>query len=174
MLTLDIKGAFDAVLAGRLKQRLQDQGWPSKLVSWVASFTNNRTASLRLGDFTSQAFQVPAGLPQGSPISPILFMLFIEPLFKIGSLQARRGRFGYADDVCQIVASPSLETNIQTLEAIANEMQQWGSQEGLLFDLGKSEIQHFSRSCKDSNPALQIKSGDSLLDIHPPGNNQAV
>ena len=89
MLTLDIKGAFDAVLAGRLKQRLQDQGWPSKLVSWVASFTNNRTASLQLGDFTSQAFQVPAGLPQGSPISPILFMLFIEPLFKIGSLQAR-------------------------------------------------------------------------------------
>ena len=174
MLTLDIKGAFDAVLAGRLNQRLQDQGWPSKLIHWVASFTNNRTASLRLGDFTSQAFQVSAGLPQGSPISPILFMLFIEPLFKIGSIQARRGRFGYADDICQIVTSSSLETNTQILEGLAAELQLWGLQEGLLFDLDKTEIQHFSRNSQDSNPALLIHSGNGQHHIQPPHKSQAV
>ena len=174
MLTLDIKGAFDAVLSGCLTQRLQDQGWPAKLVSWVTSFTNNWSACLRLGDFTSQAFQIPAGLPQGSPISPILFMLFIEPLFRIGSVQARRGRFGYADDICQIVASPSLEANIKALEDIAAELQQWGSQEGLLFDLSKTEIQHFSRSCKDGNPPLQLLSAEGQHTIHPPKKNQAL
>lgn len=173
MLTLDIKGAFDAVLSGRLTQRLQDQGWPLKLVRWVSSFTNGRSACLRLGDFTSQAFQVPAGLPQGSPISPILFMLFIEPLFQIGSLQARRGRFGYADDICQIVASPSLEVNIKVLGDIAAELQQWGSQEGLLFDLSKTEIQHFSRSRKDGNPPLQLHSAEGQHTILPP-KNQAL
>ena len=174
MLTLDIKGAFDAVLSGRLTQRLQDQGWPAKLVSWVTSFTNNRSACLRLGDFTSQAFQIPAGLLQGSPISPILFMLFIEPLFQIGSLKARRGRFGYADDICQIVASPSLEENINTLEGIAVELQQWGTQEGLLFDLSKTEIQHFSRSPKDGNPSLQLQSIEGKHTINPPKKNQAL
>lgn len=115
MLTLDIKGAFDAVLPGRLIQRLWDQGWPPKVVHWVASFIANRSACVRLGDFTSHDSRVAAGLPQGSPISPILFMLFIEPLFKCGPLAARRGRFGYADDICQLVASPSLAENIEIL-----------------------------------------------------------
>lgn len=38
-LTLDIKGAFDAVLPGHLVQRLREQGWPTPLLRWVASFT---------------------------------------------------------------------------------------------------------------------------------------
>lgn len=174
MLTLDVKGAFDAVLPGRLTQRLLDQGWPVKLVKWVSSFTSNRSASLRLGDFTSQAFQVPAGLPQGSPISPILFMLFIEPLFKIGTLQERRGRLGYADDICQLVASPTLEENVDTLARCMGELQLWGSQEGLSFDLGKTEIQHFSRSCKVGNPALHLQTPSGQHTVSPPEKNQAT
>lgn len=152
MPTLDTKGTFDAVLSGRLTQHLQDQDWPAKLVRWVSSFINGQSVCLQLRDFTSQAFQIPAGLPQGSPISPFLFMLFIKPPFQIGSLQAQHGRFEYADDICQIVASPSLEANIKALEDIAAELQQWGSQEGLLFDLSETEIQYFSYSCKMATP----------------------
>lgn len=37
MLTLDIKGAFDAMLPGRLIQRLQAQGWPENLIRWVSN-----------------------------------------------------------------------------------------------------------------------------------------
>ena len=46
--TLDIKGAFDAVLPGRLIRRLREQGWPENLVRWVSSFTTNRTVKIRL------------------------------------------------------------------------------------------------------------------------------
>lgn len=173
MLSLDIKGAFDAVLPGRLIKRLCNQGWPPKVVHWVASFMANRSACLRLGDFTSQDFGVASGLPQGSPISPIPFMLFIEPLFKCGPLAAKRGRFGYADDIGQLVASPSLAENINILNSWLADLQQWTEQEGLAFDFSKSEIQHFSRG-KQGDPPLLIPSPGGPYTISPPGKGAAT
>ena len=115
MLTLDIKGAFDAVLPGRLIRRLQQQGWPDNLVRWVSCFATQRSASLRLGEETGSSFQVPSGIPQGSPVSPILFMLFIQPLFLLRSRDQRRARLGYADDVALLAAGNSLEENAEVL-----------------------------------------------------------
>lgn len=174
MLTLDIKGAFDAVLPGHLTQHLWDQGWPAKIVNWVSSFINSQSACLRLGDFTSQVFQVSAGLPQGSPISPILFMLFIEPLFKCGSTRAKRGHLGYADDICQLVASHSLEENNTILASWVTELQEWAAQEGLSFDFTKTEIQHFTQGPIDSNPPLQLQSLSGQHTVSPPGKGQAT
>lgn len=163
MLTLDIQGAFDAVLPGRLIRRLQAQGWPPELVRWISSFTSNRTASLRLEDHTSRTFQVPAGLPQGSPISPILFMLFIQPIFSQGTKGEQRGRYGYADDICQLVASSSLEENCEMLQHTAEELNRWGASEGLTFDFSKTELQHFTRGNKNSNPPLPHSDHPQLL-----------
>ncbi|KAI1000307.1 hypothetical protein K3495_g7886 [Podosphaera aphanis] len=48
MLTLDIKGAFDAVLPGRLIRRLREQRWPHNLINWIKSFTAGRSVQIRL------------------------------------------------------------------------------------------------------------------------------
>lgn len=96
-------------------------------------------------------------------------MLFTEPLFKQGSVQIRRGRFGYADDICQLVASPSLEENCRLLQHTAEELQQWGREEGLTFDLQKTELQHFSRGINDSNPPCHIHTPQGTHVIQPPG-----
>ena len=168
MLTLDVQGAFDAVLSGRLVGRLREQGWLTKVIRWMASFTQGRTASLRLGTHTSKTYDIPAGLPQGSPISPILFMLFIEPIFKQGTNRTRRGRFGYADDICQLVASPSLEENCITLQHCTEELRQWGAREGLTFDFNKTELQHFSQGTNHSNPSCSVHTPHDIQIINPP------
>jgi hypothetical protein len=52
------------------------------------------------------------GLPQGSSISPILFMLYLAPLFQLGRPKAR---FGYADDAAFLAISSTLVGNCQSL-----------------------------------------------------------
>lgn len=171
MLTLDIKGAFDAVLRGRLIQRLRSQGWPPTVLHWVSSFTQDRTAAIRLDGHQSPTFTVSAGLPQGSPVSPILFMLYIEPIFKLGPALARRGRFGYADDICQLVASKSLEENTTKLQSITGDLMAWGHREGLTFDLAKTELQHYAKGQKGNNPICTIHTPEGTVEIKPPPPN---
>ena len=56
MVTLDVQGAFDALLANRLLQRIQGQGWPITLLRLVKSFLTNRKVQVRLEDSTTAFF----------------------------------------------------------------------------------------------------------------------
>ncbi len=67
VLTVDIKGAFNVVLPGRLLRRLRAQGWPDNIARWAYSFATGRTARVRLDKTTLPAEAVSCGLPQGSP-----------------------------------------------------------------------------------------------------------
>ena len=98
VLTIDIKGAFNAVLPGRLLKRLRAQGWPDSVARWAFSFATERTARIRLDKVTIPPEPIICGLPQGSPVSPILFMLFINPIFFLQGATDRH-RYGYADDI---------------------------------------------------------------------------
>jgi hypothetical protein len=109
---MDVKGAFDAVLPGRLAYRLREQGWPEYLVRWVYSFATQRTVRIRLDGETGPKTLIRYGLPQVSPISPILFMLYIAPLFWLGKVKRR---FGYADDIALLAISKDLQDNCNSL-----------------------------------------------------------
>lgn len=149
MLTIDVKGAFDSVLPGRLHRRLREQGWPDNLTKWVSSFTTKRTVQIRLDGDLGPVQNINCGLPQGSPISPILFMLYISPLFKTGQISRN---FGYADDMAILAISNSLNENCISLSKTVKKVLEWGQIEGICFDSGKTELQHFSRRRLDKNP----------------------
>ena len=63
MVTLDVQGAFDALLVNRLLQRMQRQGWPVSLLRLVRSFLTNRKVRVRLEDSTTDFFVVAYGTP---------------------------------------------------------------------------------------------------------------
>ena len=111
MVTLDVQGAFDALLANRLLQRIQGQGWPMTLLRLVKSFLTNRKVRVRLEDSTTAFFVVAYGTPQGSPLSPVLYMLYLAELLN----QDPALRFRYTDDICLYRASATLEENVELL-----------------------------------------------------------
>ena len=141
LVTMDIQGAFDSVLRNRLTYRLREQGWPISLVRWVDSFMSHRTARVRLQDITTDSIPLQCGLPQGSPISPILWLLYTQPLYNLG---IKKQRFGYADDVATLKIGDNIsETTIAANKDIATLIS-WGQENAISFDPGKTEVMHFS------------------------------
>ncbi len=82
-LAFDIKGAFDTVTKEKLTNRLWKQGILLSLIRWVASFLKDHTSAIRLDGETGTQEPVQIGVLKGSPLAPILFMLFKAPLFKL-------------------------------------------------------------------------------------------
>ena len=77
LISFDVKGAYNGVCKERLLQRMKARGIPQKLLRWVEAFCSERTASIQVNGQASKVQELPqAGLPQGSPLSPILFLFF--------------------------------------------------------------------------------------------------
>ncbi|KAL5615621.1 uncharacterized protein BROUX77_001458 [Berkeleyomyces rouxiae] len=164
VLTFDIKGAFDAVHPNRMVKRLADLGCPAGTCRWVSSFLAGRRASLTL-DGVSDALQPTGGsLPQGSPISPILFMLFMSPLFKMPLPCTLRG---YADDGCLVNSDSSLEGNCSVLSRSLELVDSWCTDNGMALDLTKSELLHVTRKRHGQNPSLRLSDGSTLEAVSP-------
>jgi len=147
-LFLDIKGAFDHVAKNRLLQVLVQLELPICLILWVKSFVEDRIISLSFNNET-EAFQpLNTGIPQGSPISPILFLIYIRDLFKSQNIKP----LSYMDDISLIAASKSFKTNIKILEREVTKLVDLGTEYCISFDIDKTELIHFSTSKKDSIP----------------------
>jgi hypothetical protein len=80
-LLLDVKGAFDRVNKKQLLNRMVQVGMAGNVVRWVDSFLSDRRAMLVIDGRTSETRNIQAGLPQGSPVSPVLFILSVSAMF---------------------------------------------------------------------------------------------
>ena len=73
ILALDVSKAFDRVSHERLLHNLRKRRIPDLLVDWVKSFLGDRETAFRIGSYTSSQRATSCGIPQGSPLSPILY-----------------------------------------------------------------------------------------------------
>jgi hypothetical protein len=80
-LLLDVKGAFDRVNKKQLLNRMLQVGIAGNIVRWVDSFLSDRRAMLVIDGRTGETRDVQAGLPQESPVSPVLFILSVSAMF---------------------------------------------------------------------------------------------
>ncbi|OAQ61293.1 reverse transcriptase [Purpureocillium lilacinum] len=129
-------------MRNRLILRLRQQRWPLNFVKWAAFFMQVRSAAVRFQDITTPPSPLECGLAQGSPASPILFALYIAPIYRLGN---SGGRFGYADDTAMLRVGCSLQETTALASRDMRELLAWGASNGVTFDPDKTEIMHFSR-----------------------------
>ena len=80
---LDIEKALDRVWRNGLRYELLHMNAPALLLRWISSFLRDRTVKVRILGHTSREIAINCGIPQGSPISPLLFLLYMSKLPKL-------------------------------------------------------------------------------------------
>ena len=90
----DFSKAFDRVPHERLLKKLDHYGIRGKILDWIRAFLTNRTQKVTVEGVVSESIHVKSGVPQGSVLGPILFLVFINDL--PSSVQSRSRLF--ADD----------------------------------------------------------------------------
>ncbi len=94
----DIKGAYNGVSKERLIERLASRRIPPKLIKWIDNFCSERTANITVNGYSSELAPLPqAGLPQGSPLSHILFLFFNATLIQ-QLINGKGGSLAFVDD----------------------------------------------------------------------------
>lgn len=115
-MTFDVKGAFNGVAREVLLHRLRQDRIPEQIVRWIDNFCDERRATITLNGVTSECFDLTqAGLPQGSPLSPILLLFFNASLVQ-GSVNKRKGSFAFVDDYSACVTGSTVEKNMIKLK----------------------------------------------------------
>ena len=135
MLVLDFAKAFDTVAHKRLLGKLESYG---NLYGWIQSFLEGRTQRVVVDGETSGPSSVKSGIPQGSVLGPVLFLIFINYLAEHTTSTVRL----FADDSVMYKSVKSVH-DCQELQQDLIQLQAW-----MAAEIQPKEMQrHESHTC---------------------------
>ena len=97
----DYRKAFDSVPHRRLMDKLSQIGFHPLILAWICSYLSNREQVVLVNGDSSQPIAVCSGVPQGSVLGPLLFLLYIDDITKL-ILSKNTRLVLYADDYASL------------------------------------------------------------------------
>ena len=138
---LDFTKAFDIISHKKLIHVLTHYKINKKLLQWIEDFLNKRTQRTVVENESSDYCSVTSGVPQGSVLGPLFFVLYIESLIKTLEASCRNTSiYAFADDVKLLGSNPS------ELQYALSIVENWANKWGLCIQPKKSEHLSFVHS----------------------------
>lgn len=147
---LDYSKAFDKIDHQILLQKLQLYKITDKYLNWIDNFLKDRTQTVFINNTYSYTTQVTSGVPQGSVLGPVLFILFINDL--PNNLQ-NCTVLTFADDT-KIVSKVSAVTDTQNLQLNLNKIINWSKANNMELNENKFELMSHKQSTENQNTKL--------------------
>ena len=104
---------------------MKARGMPEVLLRWIEAFCSERTATIQINGQLSEVRSLPqAGLPQGSPPSPILFLFFHADLIQ-RKIDSQGGAVAFVDYFTAWVTGLTTQSSREGIETIISEALDW-------------------------------------------------
>ena len=114
-LLLDVMGAYDNLSKERLLHNLRSKQIYTRIVMWIDSFLTGRFTIFRTNEHTTKKINIFKKIPQGSPLSPILFLFYNWPLLEELEKEKDVSAAGFVDVIAVLVERKSCEGNSTVL-----------------------------------------------------------
>ena len=145
VLNLDLSAAFDNVSQPRLLEAILKKGLPFWMQNFIQGFLTQRKTCLQFDGATGPEITTQTGIPQGSPLSPILFLLFSSGLLEqTKSENNTHLSLGFMDDTTLMVWGHTAAGNCRKLEGVQEICQAWARKSGAVFNPEKYELIHLT------------------------------
>jgi len=152
----DFSKAFDSVPHQRLLVKLDHYGIRGKTKEWISSFLLERSQRVGLNGAQSRFLPVLSGVPQGTVLGPLLFLLYVNDITDGISSEIRL----FADD-CILYRQIRAHVDCITLQQDIDKLHHWSRTWQMAFNSKKCHTMTISR--KRERPTLQYKLGDERL-----------
>jgi len=141
----DLSKAFDTLDHTILLKKMKSFGFSDKTIDWFKNYLSNRKQYVVLDNTSSSFMSIKTGVPQGSILGPLLFLLYVNDLSS--STQAKI--ISYADDTCLLTpislnnSNLSIETQTNSVNKKLDNLYNWLSVNKLSLNIKKTKFMLF-------------------------------
>lgn len=134
----DVKLAFPSVHHPRLIDSLAQKGVNQEILNLIHKFLSNRETNLTFNGFESEPLALTHSLPQGSPLSPLLYLLYNTSLLDVADTTNHAEALGFIDNVFLLTSANDTHQLKGQMQTIAYRQLHWAKHHGAIFDVNKS------------------------------------
>ena len=162
---LDVEKAFDNVWHNGLRYKIFQLGLPTKMTCWLSDFLVGWLIQVNVNSSLSNQINPKAGVPQGSVLSPLLFLIYVNdvppPHHKQNSLSQ------FADDTAQWVFSLNVKFAANLLQQDLLKLATWCAKWRIKLNPEKTKVIIFSSSLLARKAELNLTLYGETLKIYP-------
>ena len=162
---LDVEKAFDNVWHNGLRYKIFQLDLPTKMTCWLSDFLIGRLIQVNVNSFLSNQINPKTGVPQGSVLSPLLFLICINDLPTPHHKQNSLSQF--ADDTAQWAFSLNVHITAKLLQQNLLKLAMWCAKWRIKLNPVKTKVIIFSRSVLARKTKLSLKLYGETLKIYP-------
>lgn len=149
----DLSKAFDLVDHKKLVTIIKEAGCGGKVLEWFQSYLDDRKQKVRIGETESENLKLKNGTPQGSALSPILFIIYMNEL---GKIELKGKLISYADDTVLIEIGETWEEVKQNTEEDLRKIINWLNNHKMILNLKKTNFIQFGLKNKKTEEDIRI------------------
>ena len=134
---LDITKAFDTVNHNILLNKLENCGFRGSILQWFSTYLKNRFQVVKLNGVMSDRIGIDSGVPQGSTLGPLLFLIYVNDLVK---MNLRGSLYSFADDTAAVYVAKTKNELLEKINEDMGTLSSWFYNHRLFPNLSKTKL----------------------------------